>query len=99
MRPSERERVYGGEGFIRFTHHSRCVVCGYTPCEMAHVKPRGELPVGMGRKADAKWVVPLCFWHHREQHDIGYDTFQRKYERDLDLDAVAHWAKWRERDV
>ena len=58
-----------------------CAVCREGPSENAHVRSRA---------AGGTWrdVVPLCWWHHREQHAIGWETFRRRYP-DRDFDALA----------
>lgn len=34
-------------------------------------------------KPSDRWVVSLCWYHHREQHLIGEDAFETKYDLDL----------------
>ena len=52
--------------------------------EAAHVRnnlPPGEPGTerGMGYKPSAAWTVPLCEYHHAEQHRIGEQVFCRNY--------------------
>jgi predicted HNH restriction endonuclease len=42
---------------------------------------------GVGLKPDDRFVVPLCAECHRELHNTGAITFERKYN--IDLMAVA----------
>lgn len=51
----------------------RCLLCGATPCDPAHV--RDGLGGGMGMKPSDDLVVPLCHPHHAEQHRVGEVPF------------------------
>lgn len=51
-----------------------CLVCSMGPCDPAHHVSRGA----GGDDTEAN-VAPLCRAHHREQHDIGIETFTEKY--------------------
>lgn len=62
-----------------------CIVpgCWKGPIEAAHAKARG---MG-GVNSDNRQLVPLCRWHHSEQHTRGVITFQAKYGIDLEAEA------------
>ena len=48
----------------------------------------GILPplLGMGKKADDVFTIPLCSHHHAERHRIGWRTFDRAHNLDaLDI--------------
>jgi hypothetical protein len=79
----EWARAYGSEARHAFVKSLPCVVCGRGPCDNAHTSGDG----GASYKASAKYVIPLCRPHHREQHDVGAGTFAIKYS--LDLRALA----------
>lgn len=79
----EFARAYGGEARVAFIRAMPCLTCGGHPCENAHVKSGGA-----GRKADARWVVPLCHGCHAQLHTTGQQTFEAKYGIDL-----MHWAQ------
>lgn len=64
-----------------------CCVCGRSPSEPAHVKSRGA-------GGTAKDMVPLCSEHHREQHQIGIRSFERKHGIDLAELARVYWSRW-----
>lgn len=34
---------------------------------------------GMGKKVDDQWAIPMCYIHHRVQHDKGWDTFAEMF--------------------
>lgn len=61
------------------TVHRKCVICGKSNAELAHYHA-----VGRGRnrrKIDHtdNRVLALCSNHHREQHNMGMDSFNAKY--------------------
>lgn len=90
-RPRKAEafvRAYGSADRVAWFRAQPCLVCGALPSENAHVRSGG-----MGRKADARWIVPLCGVHHSAHH-AGAKSFEAQYG--VDLLAQAHiWdARW-----
>lgn len=63
---SETLRIQGTPERVQWIAARPCVVCGGGPCQGHHVVNGGK-----GRKADAKWIVPLCVRCHRQYHDHG----------------------------
>ena len=61
------------------TVHRKCVICGKSNAELAHYHAVGR---GRNRRkidhTDNK-VLALCRRHHREQHNMGMDSFNAKY--------------------
>lgn len=54
---------------------------------------------GGGSKGPDSGAVPLCRFHHRQQHSIGMREFEARYGLDLKADAAAHFElfkKWQE---
>lgn len=62
------------------TVNRNCVICGAQKAELAHYHAVGR---GRNRRkidhTDNK-VLALCPCHHREQHNIGMDSFNEKYK-------------------
>jgi hypothetical protein len=58
-----------------------CCVCARRPSDPAHVRSRGA----GGTDSDC---VPLCSRCHREQHDKGIETFQKKHNIVLEVVAA-----------
>jgi hypothetical protein len=56
-------------------------MCELDPCEGTHA--HHEPPIGRGQVGKDSDTCPLCVVHHDERHDIGIDTFERKYGIDL----------------
>lgn len=90
--PQKRPRVRSGilrEPDRKYPRHERwvrshaCSIAGCEngPIEFAHV--RSAANAGMGLKPNSSYGISLCTTHHREQHNIGVDTFQRIYNIDL----------------
>lgn len=59
--------------------------CIGSPIEFAHV--RSAANAGTGIKPHSAFGVSLCFAHHREQHEDGVATFERRHG--IDLKAIA----------
>ena len=91
---AEWERVYHSEAFVQWTQSRVSVASGRRPSVCAHVKPDSGLPSGMGRKADACWIVPLTLEEELEKHQYGEEWFERKWRINLADEAREHWAKW-----
>lgn len=71
---AEMERIYGPPAYRKFLNDLGCFICRATPIEIAHVTSGG-----VGRKADYTHTVGLCGPHHREQHQRGTKSFERRY--------------------
>lgn len=66
--------------FVR--SHCCCVPgCDGAPIEFAHV--RSAANAGTGLRPHDAFGIALCFAHHREQHNDGAETFQRRHGLDL----------------
>lgn len=61
------------------TVHRKCVICGKSNSELAHYHAVGR---GRNRRkidhTDNK-VLALCIFHHKQQHDMGIQSFNEKY--------------------
>ena len=79
-------RAYGSKARVEWVKAQQCLLntprCD-GPTENAHVGNDG-----MGRKASAAHIVPLCRFHHRHQHTIGTPAFEEAYGISL-----AWWAE------
>jgi hypothetical protein len=49
-----------------------CLICGKPGSDPAHIRSAsreyGKRQTGMAEKPDDRWVLPLCRFHHDEQH-------------------------------
>lgn len=74
---SEWTRAYGSQARVAFVKELWCIVGLSTcrgACHNAHIE--GD---GMGRKANADKVVPLCPTHHAELHRMGCTEFEEHF--------------------
>ena len=85
------ERQFGPPGYVEWMQQQNCIVCGRTPCEVAHVRSRGA---GGGWENN---TVPMCTVCHRQQHDCGIQTFQRRHSVDMAERAREYTTRWQER--
>lgn len=74
-------------GHRSWVRQHRCCVrgCDRLPIECAHVRVGTNGALGM--KPSDRWTISLCWYHHREQHQLGELSFAAKYE--LDLQSLA----------
>lgn len=96
---SEYARIYGSPERVEWMRTQRCLarrtsqsfrVC-VGPVEGHHIKNGGT-----GRKADAKWCVPLCRKHHDFLHNVGPETFAAMYHLDLQDEARQTESRWQD---
>jgi hypothetical protein len=86
-------RAYGSRERVEWVKQQPCTSCGLFrgSCENAHTRTGGA-----GRKADAVWVIPMCYWCHRNYHIVGKRFFERWAKVDLDAAAAECERKWQE---
>lgn len=53
--------------------------CPVMDCQEPPGKPHHIVSKGAGGTDDELNLLPLCFFHHREYHDKGWQTFCRNY--------------------
>jgi hypothetical protein len=86
------KRAYESVERVNFVAGLTCVGCGYgRNCENHHIKSGGK-----SRKADSRFVVPLCMPCHDEYHNLGRRSFETKYGINLDELAEETERAWRE---
>lgn len=70
--------AYGSPNYINAIKDLKCSIpkCYKQQIDSAHT---------VSKSIGGTWrdIVPLCRWHHTEQHKIGFDTFCKKYDVDL----------------
>lgn len=81
-RNSPRIAEKSAPGFLQWIRGRECCLLSRGGCggkiEAAHVDYAGGK--GIGTKVADRHAVPLCTFHHAEQHRIGWGAFERKYE-------------------
>lgn len=94
-RAKEWARAYGSKERVRFVAALPCCVTSaeHTPGESEnhHIENGGK-----SRRADARFIVPLCRLHHRVLHDCGRQTFERAFCTNLKRVAADTEKAWQE---
>ncbi len=60
---------------LEMVRRQMCIICQRYGCDPDHITTKGA---GGGDTGDNVW--PLCRPHHTERHQIGLETFIKKYE-------------------
>ena len=87
-------RIYGSRERATWVRSQNCIVpfC-FQPPENAHIRTDG-----VGRKADARYIVPLCAGHHRLRknslHALGRRLFEDHHRVDLAYEAAETERDW-----
>jgi hypothetical protein len=93
-RKKEYTRCYESRARVAWAKRQPCMVFPSGGCdgpmENAHI-----VTDGMGRKADSRYVVPLCHAHHCLLHVMGTALFERTYTISLAYGAEQTEAAWR----
>ena len=88
---ADRGRVRN-PGFLAFIRRQPCL-CMSAACEgavqAAHIRfgdaARGKPVTGMQVKPDDRWALPLCRYHHADQHSMN----ERQFWKLVGLDPLA----------
>lgn len=69
-----------------------CCICGRIDTEAAHIRTASreheKRETGKSEKPSDKWAVPLCNYHHREQHGMNEIAFWNAYDIDPFILAI-----------
>lgn len=87
-------RAYNSPAFVRWISRLPCYACNYagpSPRQAAH-----SVTGGMGRKADACTILPLCGVCHARQHTLGWLAIGMTLEG-AKAAAEQTWASWEAR--
>jgi hypothetical protein len=83
-------RVFGSAERVAWIGRQPCVSCHRDGSDDHPNHNHHTRSGGMGRKADACWIVPLCFGCHKQEHD------NRLARLDLPLLALSIERRWQE---
>lgn len=91
-RPPEKRAL----GFLQWLRGRNCALADkggcHGPIVAAHVDYAGGK--GMATKVADRFAVPMCDEHHREQHTLGWQPFEKLHDFDGLATAEAFWRAW-----
>jgi len=80
--------VVHDQDYLEWIERRPCVVCGRLKAgfkqdknDAHHVNDKS----GGSAKFNDKRALPMCWDHHREGHQIGWITFQKKHNLDFEI--------------
>ena len=80
-------------GHLRWIRGFECSVgnsvCKHHQIEAAHVRIGTD--GGASLKPGDNWTIPLCAYHHAQQHRVGETSFETAYKIDMKQIAAALW--------
>jgi len=76
-----KSNAWKSEKYLSHVRKFPCAVCGFPDTHAHHI--RFSFNSGTATKPGDTWAIPLCHTHHREYHDKGITTFQKKYDVDI----------------
>lgn len=91
-KPSEFARIYGSKSRVAWVKGLACVAHGPT-CH-GGIEGHHVITGGTARKADAKFIAPLCKGHHGDLHYHGRRTFEKAFGLDLIAEAAHTQTLW-----
>jgi hypothetical protein len=74
------------EDYLAWVRDQGCAVCTASSLSDPHHLDSGV----MGSKGDDWTALPMCRACHREYHDIGHNTFEKRHYIDLWKEAHRH---------
>jgi hypothetical protein len=94
---SQRRPRITNEKHLRFVRERPCIICGFSPCDAAHIKmPDARIGKPMssniGMKASDHFTLPLCRKHHERSHQHPEREWWEYYHLDPVLLALALYA-------
>lgn len=84
--------AFGSEARVRFVASLPCLA--HSPICHGEIHNHHTKNGGMGKKAPASSVVPLCAVHHAAIHTMGRATFAFLYDLDLERESARVEAMW-----
>ena len=79
----EMQKLYKEQNEEKYIYaklkHRKCAVCNRSPVDMEHWQTAGSLG-GYSKDKGQGEYISLCRHHHTEKHNIGVESFERKYD-------------------
>ncbi len=93
----EYARIYGSKRRVEWVKRQRCIADRY-PC-MGAIQNHHIKTGGMGMKADARFIVPICASHHASLHRTGRQSFESFYNVHLETTAANCELAWQQHEA
>ena len=92
-KPKRRDNRIRSQAHLKWVRRHGCCVpcCPEHRIEAAHV--RNGTDGGTSLKPGDDNVIALCWWHHRQQHEIGEAAFEKFYQIDMKALAREFWQR------
>jgi hypothetical protein len=88
----QKEPRVRDEKHLNYVRSLPCCICGRRDVDAAHIRTasleHGKRGLGMQEKASDCWIVPLCRFHHSEQHSMSEMGFWKRYDLDPFMLAI-----------
>ena len=79
----QKEPRVRDEKHLNYVRSLPCCICGRSDVDAAHIRTasleHGKRGLGLQEKASDCWAVPLCRFHHSEQHSMNEMAFWKRY--------------------
>lgn len=79
--------------YLDYIRSCKCYVCEAWPIEPHHTGKGG-----VGLKGSDFTAIPLCPRHHRAFHDMGIETFEKKYQLAISVVVLRYLEYWLDRE-
>ena len=80
------------KNYLSLVRSLPCLHCGMEPSEAAHLRLSSAAygkTSGLGKKPDARWVLPLCAEHHRLGRNAQHNQGERQFWEALGINPLA----------
>jgi hypothetical protein len=78
------------DGYLSFLRRMACCICGKEgETQACHIRIGFR---ALGKKPDDQHALPMCEYHHREQHSMNEERFYAGY--DIEPFWIAHRLYW-----
>ena len=81
--PVPKEKTPRDQQYLNWLKTMPCAVpgCDKFPSEYESIIPCHPKGGGVALKASDREALPMCNTHHQEEHQHGFDTFWKRYDR------------------
>lgn len=92
---SEFARIYHSRKRVLWVKARRCIAARHACVCVGEMQNAHTENGGMGRKGPYTSIVPACFLHHTQMHQMGARWFEARYDLSLKARAAVTQRAWR----